>query len=81
MNSHLNAAFCILGEMDAVINAIDEIYMDDAESRHQSLVNILNRLAREMEEELEKVSKDSLVVDAIYAVNNAERKCSLKSEE
>ena len=81
MQIHLDAALLTLGQIDAVVNAIDEIYMDDADSRLQYLVSILPDLVSKLNETLELIQQDKLVVDAIYAANDVRRRCTLKTDK
>ena len=81
MQIHLDAALLTLGQIDAVVNAIDETYMDDADSRLQYLVSILPDLVSKLNETLELIQQDKLVVDAIYAANDVRRRCTLKTDK
>ncbi|MBO4915106.1 MAG: hypothetical protein J5449_07855 [Oscillospiraceae bacterium] len=67
MNRHLEAAIFDSTKINAVICAIDELYMTDADERLQGLVAILADLVNDLSDELSELYADKRVVDAIYA--------------
>lgn len=71
MNKHLELAIMETAKVEALMTAIDDLYMEDAPDQlqylHMTAMDVLRRVA----EELEKLSEDKRVVDVIYAVNDA----------
>ncbi len=74
MNRHLESAIAETAKADALLFAIDETFMEDAESRQQYLFSALWDTVKRLSEELERLAEDRRVVDVIYAVNDARRK-------
>ena len=74
MNSHLDRAMCKITEISAVLHAIDEVYLEDADGGLQNLFYVLEDLVHSTENELELLTQDRMVVNAIYAVNDAKRR-------
>ena len=70
MNIHLEAAIEEAAKIDALMNAIYEIYMEDAPDRLQYLHLAACDAVSRLSEELRKLSEDKRVVDVIYAVND-----------
>lgn len=70
MNIHLDEAYDIAAQIDAILYAIDETYMEDAESRLQNLHHTLRDLTNRLICELDLLAADRRVVDAIYAAND-----------
>ena len=70
MNKHLELAIMETAKVEALMTAIDDLYMEDAPDQlqylHMTAMDVLRRVA----EELEKLSEDKRVVDVIYAVND-----------
>ena len=79
MNSHLDKAFDLTAQIGAVLCAIDEAYMEDADSQLQNLHSLLRDLTKDLESELILLAEDRKVVDAIYAANAARHSCTLKT--
>ena len=77
MNIHLDEAYDIAAQIDAILHVIDEAYMEDAESRLQNLHHTLRDLAERLICELDLLAADRKVVDAIYAVNDVRRQSTL----
>lgn len=71
MNSHLEAAIDKTEKIKAVLNSIDDRFMEEAESDHQNLIYVLIDLVIALSNELYLLSQDKKVVDAIYAANDA----------
>lgn len=70
MNRHLETAIIETAKVDALMTAIDELYMEDAPDQLQYLHMTAMDVIRRVAEELEKLSEDKRVVDVIYAVND-----------
>lgn len=81
MNIHLDEAYDIAAQIDAILHVIDEAYMEDAESRLQSLHHTLRDLTEHLICELDLLAADRKVVDAIYAANDARRQRTLTTEK
>lgn len=73
MNIHLDEAYDLAAQIDAILYAIDETYMEDAESRLQNLHHTLRDLTNRLIGELDLLAADRRVVDAIYAVTDVRR--------
>lgn len=73
MNIHLDEAYVLAAQIDAILYAIDETYMEDAESRLQNLHHTLRDLTNRLICELDLLAADRRVVDAIYAVTDVRR--------
>lgn len=73
MNIHLDEAYDLAAQIDAILYAIDETYMEDAESRLQNLHHTLRDLTNRLICELDLLAADRRVVDAIYAVTDVRR--------
>lgn len=69
MNRHLGNAIIEAEKVEALMTAIDELYMEDAPDQLQYLHMTAMDVIRRLKEELEKLSEDKHVVDVIYAVN------------
>lgn len=80
MNIHLDEAYDIAAQIDAILYAIDETYLEDADSRLQNLHHTLRDLTKRLIEELDFLAADQRVVDAIYAVNDVRRRSTLTTE-
>ena len=70
MNKHLELAIMETAKVEALLTAIDELYMEDAPDQLQYLHMTAMDVIRRVAEELEKLSEDKRVVDVIYAVND-----------
>ena len=81
MNIHLDEAYDIAAQIDAILHVIDEAYMEDAESRLQYLHQTLRDLTERLICELDLLEADRKVIDAIYAVNDARRQITLTTEK
>lgn len=81
MNIHLDEAYDIAAQIDAILYAIDEAYLEDADSRLQNLHHTLRDLTKRLIEELDFLAADRRVVDAIYAVNDVRRRSTLTTEK
>ena len=81
MNTHLEKAIYIAGELDAVLSAIDELHMENAESRHQNLYTVALDMVKVLCDELDLLADDRRVVDAIYAANDVRRQRTLTTED
>lgn len=81
MNIHLDEAYDIAAQIDAILYAIDETYLEDADSRLQNLHHTLRDLTKRLIEELDLLAADQRVVDAIYAVNDVRRRSTLTTEK
>ncbi len=70
MNKHLELAIMETAKVEALMTAIDDLYMEDAPDQlqylHMTAMDVIRRVAAE----LEKLSEDKRVVDVIYAVND-----------
>lgn len=80
MNIHLDEAYDLASQIDAILHVIDEAYMEDAESRLQNLHHTLRDLTARLIDELDLLAADRRVVDAIYAANDVRRLCTLTTE-
>ena len=80
MNTHLDEAYDLASQIDAILYVIDEAYMEDAESRLQNLHYTLRDLTDRLIRELDLLAADRRVVDAIYAANDVRRR-TLKTGE
>ncbi len=74
MNIHLDEAYDLAAQIDAILHVIDEAYMEDAESRLQNLHHTLRDLTKRLIDELDLLAADRRVVDAIYAANDVRRR-------
>lgn len=81
MNTHLDKALDTHAQICAILDAIDEIYMENEESKFQNLFYIVEDLAQKLGEELDMLAQDRKVVNAIYAANDVSRISTLKIEE
>lgn len=70
MNKHLELAIMETAKVEALMTAIDDLYMEDAPDQLQYLHMTAMDVIRRVAEELEKLSEDKRVVDVIYAVND-----------
>lgn len=70
MNKHLELAIMETAKVEALLTAIDDLYMEDAPDQLQYLHMTAMDVIRRVAEELEKLSEDKRVVDVIYAVND-----------
>lgn len=73
MNAHFDNAVDQIARASAILYAIDETFMEDADSRLQRLVYAVWDAVKTADAELELLAGDKMVVDAIYAVNNVRR--------
>lgn len=73
MNKHLDAAIVETAKIEALMNAIDELFLEDAADQHQYLHMAAMDAVHRLTSELEKLSEDQRVVDVIYAVNDVRR--------
>lgn len=71
MNQHLMKAQDAAGNAEAVLSAVDELFMDEADSNLQRLVMTALNLIKTVNSELDLLAQDRRVVDAIYAANDA----------
>lgn len=86
MNRHLEEAIFGIGKVEALLRVIEDGYLDyEVEPEEQEradrggyLFYALRDEVRLVAEELEQLSGDALVVDAIYAVNDVRRQRTLK---
>lgn len=69
MNQHLMNAMDATAKADAILYAIDETFMEVADSRLQHLFKTAWDMIQDISAELDKAAEDRKVVDAIYAVN------------
>ena len=74
MNAHFDSAVDQIAKASAILYAIDETFMEDADSRLQRLVYAVWDAVKSADAELELLAGDRLVVDAIYAVNDVRRR-------
>lgn len=74
MNIHFDAAVDRITTANAILYAIDETFMEDADSRLQRLFYAAWDAVKTADAELELLAGDKLVVDAIYAVNDVRRR-------
>ena len=70
MNKHLELAIMETAKVEALMSAIDDLYMEDAPDQLQYLHMTAMEVIRRVAAELEKLSEDKRVVDVIYAVND-----------
>ena len=73
MNRYLIDAMVDMAKVKAVAAAISELFMEDTEDTHQNLFLALCDELEFLEKDLDNLSDDMRVVDAIYAVNDAGR--------
>lgn len=90
MNKHLNEAIFDIAKVDALMYSIEKAYLDlevmpqerERMDRGAYAFYALWDAIRKVADDLEMLSGDCRVVDAIYAVNNVRRQEStLKTEE
>lgn len=74
MNVHFDSAVEQIARASAILYAIDETFMEDADSKLQRLVYAVWDAVKTADAELELLAGDKMVVDAIYAVNNVRRR-------
>ena len=74
MNAHFDSAVDQIARASAILYAIDETFMEDADSRLQRLVYAVWDAVKTADAELELLAGDKMVVDAIYAVNDVRRR-------
>lgn len=74
MNVHFDNAVDQIARASALLFAIDEIFMEDIDSRLQRLVYAAWDAVKTADAELELLAGDKMVVDAIYAVNDVRRR-------
>ena len=74
MNVHYDGAVEQIEKANALMFAIDEVFMEDADSRLQRLFLAAWDAIKTADAELELLAGDRLVVDAIYAVNDVRRR-------
>ncbi len=80
MNAHLDEAYDIAAQIEAILFAIDETFMSSADSRLQNLHHTMYDLTERLLEALNDLAADKFVVDAIYAANE-KKNCTLKTKE
>lgn len=89
MNKHLDKAIFNIGKVDALMYSIEQLYLDfevmpEEQERQNRGVYVFYALwdgIREVAEELDLLSGDCRVVDAIYAANDVtKRNGTLKTE-
>ena len=73
MNRYLMDATLDIAKAKALVNAIDELYMEAIEDDHQWLFYALMDEIARVSDDLTKLSEDMRVVDAIYAINAIEQ--------
>ena len=73
MNAHFDNATEQIGRASAILYAIDETFMEDADSKLQRLVYAVWDAVKTADAELGLLAGDKMVVDAIYAVNDVRR--------
>ena len=90
MNKHLDKAIFGIGKVDALMHSIEQLYLDfEVMPEEQERLNrgtyafyVLWDEIREVADELDLLSGDCRVVDAIYAANDMKKRCgALKTEE
>lgn len=59
---------------NAILYAVDEVFMEDADSKLQRLLYAVWDAVKTADAELELLAGDKMVVDAIYAVNDVRRR-------
>ena len=74
MNAHFDRAVDQIARASAILYAIDETFMEDADSKLQRLVYAVWDAVKTADAELELLADDKMVVDAIYAVNDVRRR-------
>ena len=74
MNVHFDAAAEQIARANAILFAIDATFMEDTDSKLQRLFYAAWDAIKTADSELELLAGDQLVVDAIYAVNDARRR-------
>ena len=74
MNVHFDNAVDQIARANAVLFAIDEVFMEDTDSKLQRLVYAVWDAVKTADAELELLAGDKMVVDAIYAVNDVRRR-------
>ena len=80
MNRFLIDATLDIAKAKAIVNAIDELYMEAIEDDHQGLFYALIDEINQVSDDLDKLSEDMRVVDAIYAVNAVDRMRTAETE-
>ena len=73
MNMHLNAAMMEAAQIDALLEAIDKLYLDQAPDQLQYIHMTAWDIVKKLREELELLAEDKRVVDAIYALQDTHR--------
>lgn len=73
MNIHFDRAVDAICRADAILYAIDETFMEDADSKLQRLLYAVRDAVKTADAELELLAGDRRVIDAIYAVNDVRR--------
>lgn len=89
MNRHLDEAIFNIGKADALMHTIEQLYLDfevqpeelERMNRGAYVFYALWDAIRKVADDLEMLSGDALVVDAIYAANDVRQNCTLKNEE
>ena len=88
MNRHLEEAVLDLAKAEALLFAYESMYLgvdlvrdDEMELRAESTFYALWDAVRKATEDLDLLSGDIGVVDAIYAANEADKNRTLKKEE
>lgn len=76
MNIHFDNAVDAICRASAILYAIDETFMEEADSRLQRLIYTVWDAVKTADAELELLAGDKMVVDAIYAVNDVRRKAA-----
>ena len=74
MNAHFDNAVDRITTASAILYAIDETFMEDADSRLQRLLYAVWDAVKTADAELELLAGDKMVVDAICAVNDVRRR-------
>ena len=74
MNAHFDAAVDRITTANAILYAIDETFLEDADSKFQRLFYAAWDAIKSADSEFELLAGDQLVVDAIYAVNDVRRR-------
>lgn len=62
MNEHLDAAFDISNQIEAILYAINETFMEYADSHLQNLVYTMTDLTNKLIEELDRLAKEQRLV-------------------
>ncbi len=89
MNKHLNEAIFGIGKVEALLRVIEDSCLDlevEPEERERAdrgvyLFYALKDEVHMVADELERLSGDCQVVDAIYAANDVQRKRTLTTED